>query len=178
MENKQSKLESYFESFLFNMRFITVVAVIGSLISSVIIFLDGTLSVIKGCVAFVTGLGHFQVGSHEEDLIVPLVISAVDKYLFATVLLIFGMGLYELFISKIDPASRREDTRPNWLRITSIDDLKGSLGKVILMILIVTFFKESLRIDYKNAIDLVLLGAGIFLIAGSLYVQHVKSKAH
>ena len=178
MDTKQSKLEQYFESLLFNMRFITIVAVIGSLLSSLIIFLDGSLSAVKACVVFVRGLGHFQVEAHEVDVIVPLVISAVDKYLFATVLLIFGMGLYELFISRIDPASRREDTRPYWLKIASIDDLKGSLGKVILMILIVTFFKESLRIEYKNATDLVLLGAGILLIAGSLYVQHVKSKEH
>ncbi|MDR1685258.1 MAG: YqhA family protein [Desulfovibrio sp.] len=68
--------------------------------------------------------------------------NSVDNYLFAVVLLIFSIGIYELFISEIYPASRREDTRQDWLKIRNLDQLKGSLGKVILMIPIVTFLRN------------------------------------
>lgn len=111
---------------------------------------------------------------HHDKRIVPLIINSVDSYLFATVLLIFSMGLYELFISKIDPASRTPESRPNWLNIRNLDDLKGTIGKVILMILIVSFLEKSLSIVYATPLDLLYLCGGIILIAGSLYLTHVK----
>jgi uncharacterized membrane protein YqhA len=58
------------------------------------------------------------------------------------------------------------------LQISSIDDLKSSLGKVILMVLIVLFFKESLNIDYNGAKDLLLLAVGIALVALALLMAN------
>jgi hypothetical protein len=65
---------------------------------------------------------------------------------------------------------------PNWLVISSIDDLKSSLGKVILMILIVSFFGHSLNIHYENISDLLYLGIGILLIAAALFLTHAHVK--
>jgi hypothetical protein len=65
------------------------------------------------------------------------------------------------------------DSRPSWLQINSIDDLKSSLGKVILIILIVSFFEYSLNIHYKSVSDLLFLGIGILLISASLFLTHV-----
>ena len=84
------------------------------------------------------------------------------------------MGLYELFISKIDPASRTPDSRPNWLNIQNLDDLKGTIGKVILMILIVSFLEKSLSIEYATPLDLLYLCVGIILISGALFLTHVQ----
>jgi uncharacterized membrane protein YqhA len=86
------------------------------------------------------------------------------------------MGIYELFINKIDLVSKQKDSRPNWLIINSIDDLKSSLGKVILMILIVSFFEHSLNIRYDNISDLLFLGIGILLIAAALFLTHSHGK--
>jgi uncharacterized membrane protein YqhA len=113
---------------------------------------------------------------HSNDKLIAIFVSAVDNYLFATVLLIFSMGLYELFISKIDPVSRTPDLRPNWLKVKNLDDLKSALGKVILMILIVSFFEKSLSIEYKNALDMLYLGTGILLVAGALFLTHLQHK--
>lgn len=63
---------------------------------------------------------------------------------------IFAMGIYELFISKIDPASRTDESRPNWLQIHSLDDLKSAVGKVILMILIVRLFESAVKMKYEQ----------------------------
>lgn len=172
----QSRLESLFESTLFNLRFLTVAAIIGSGVASFIIFIKGSLLVLQGIFIFVEDVSNLFKGhdTSSESTLIALLISSVDNYLFATVLLIFSMGLYELFISKIDPASRTSETRPNWLNITSLDDLKGALGKVIIMILIVVFFEKSLGIEYKNAADLLFLGVGILLIAGSIFLTHIN----
>ncbi|MDR1808899.1 MAG: YqhA family protein [Prevotella sp.] len=169
-------IENVFESFLFNCRFITILAVLGSLLASLIMFVNGSLEVMNGIGEFYTV--HFSSGgahgSSEETNLVATLVASVDEYLFATVLLVFSMGIYELFISEIDPASRRSDTRPNWMRIESIDDLKSSLGKVILMVLIVSFFKYSLRIKYENASDLLFLGIGVLLVSAALYLTHAQ----
>jgi len=67
------------------------------------------------------------------------VVEIVDGYLLATILLIFSLGLYELFIGKIEKAEQSE-TSSSVLLIHRLDDLKNRLAKVILMILIVTVF--------------------------------------
>lgn len=79
---------------------------------------------------------------------------------------------YELFINKIDPVSLKDDNRPNWLKINSIDDLKNSLAKVILMILIVSFFEHSIELDYHSVSDLLYLAIGTLLLSGALYLTH------
>ena len=67
---------------------------------------------------------------------------------------------------------QKADARPSWLQISSIDELKSSLGKVILMVLIVSFFKHSLDVPFENAKDLLLLSLGVVLIALSLFIAN------
>ncbi|MDR3341510.1 MAG: YqhA family protein [Treponema sp.] len=172
MKKLSKKTENIFETALFNSRFITLTAVVGSLISAVIMFIKSTLQVINGLGIFMSKLQTFSILDQENNYLVALLVSSVDGYLFATILLIFSMGIYELFISKIDPAIRPQESRPNWLKITSIDDLKSSLGKVILMVLIVAFFEHSLSIEYKTALDLLYLGLGVLFISIALYLTH------
>ena len=101
-------------------------------------------------------------------LIESRALSAIDKVLLDTVLIIFSLGLYELFISKIDQAIEGSEI----LLIKNLDDLKNRLGKVILMILIVTFFKHVIRIDYNDPLNILYLAAGILMVALSLYFSH------
>jgi uncharacterized membrane protein YqhA len=60
--------------------------------------------------------------------------------------------------------------------IVCLDDLKGSLGKVILMILIVSLFEQPMGIEYSSALDLLFLGVGIILVAGALFLTHALHK--
>jgi uncharacterized membrane protein YqhA len=168
-------LESAFETFLFNSRLIVILAVLGSLTSSVLMFVRGAMLIVHAAVDFVRHIGGPQDG--HDELSVTL-ISSVDSFLFATVLLIFAMGIYELFISKIDPASRTADSRPNWLQIHSLDDLKSAIGKVILMILIVRLFESAVKMKYDRPLDLLYLGLGVVFVAVALYLQHLGHKKH
>lgn len=178
MKEIRGWIERVFEYTLFNFRFIVITAVLGSLVSSVIMFIKGTLLIAEGGIFFMEQLNNFgKVEPHHVEKIVPLLINSVDNYLFATVLLIFSMGLYELFISKIDPASRTADSRPNWLNIQTLDDLKGNIGKVILMILIVSFLEKSMTINYSTPLDLLYLCIGIILVAGALYVTYLREES-
>jgi len=158
----KSKESLLFEAILFRTRYITFLAVIGSLMASIVLFITATKNIVE----------NLLVKDENHHHLITFV-SSIDEYLFATVLLIFGIGIYELFINKIDVVNKQKDSRPNWLKINSIDDLKSSLGKVILMILIVSFFEHSLNIHYEGISDLLLLGVGILLIAASLFLTHV-----
>jgi uncharacterized membrane protein YqhA len=95
--------------------------------------------------------------------------SVIDGYLFATIMLIFAMGLYELFISKIEVAENSE-LASRILLIRSIDDLKDRLAKVIFLVLIVKYFEYALHGSYTTPLELLQLAAGILLLAGALWL--------
>ncbi|MDO8812349.1 MAG: YqhA family protein [Gallionella sp.] len=167
-------IEKLFEGMLWNSRFVILSAVIGSLLAGFAIFYMATVDVVN---LFGHALHYADSGMTEEarkalhDSTVSHIVEVVDGYLLATVMLIFSLGLYELFISDIDQAHGSKASS-KILVISNLDDLKSRLAKVILMILIVTLFEEALNMKMTTPLDLVYLGASIALIALALYLTH------
>lgn len=168
------KLEKLFEKFLWNSRFVVVLAVITSLLAGFSMFYIATIDAFY----MISHLGEYmspQLGAEvRADLratTITHVVEIVDGYLLATVMLIFSLGMYELFISRIDEAVGSE-TSSNVLMINSLDDLKTRLAKVILMILIVKFFEHAIAMSFSSPLSLVYLAAGIALIGLALYLSH------
>lgn len=174
MEEKETEkrgiLEGVFEDFLFNCRFFVLLAVVGTLVASFVMFLKGCIEIVQGVGAFGKVMTQFHSAPTDDKSIILSFIPAIDNYLFATILLIFSMGIYELFISKIDPARRKATTQPTWLSVSNLDDLKTQVGKVVIMILIVNLFEHSVTMTYEHPVDLLYLGGGIILVAGSLLI--------
>ena len=176
-------IENAFEKFLWNSRFIVLLAVISSMISSVILFVVATIDVFE----LISKVWKYTMlpGSERTPVVyeefhgnvVGHIIGAIDDYLLATVLFIFALGLYELFISKIDEAEREAETSSRILLIHSLDDLKDRLAKVVLMILIVTFFKNVIHTTFDDPQNILYLGVGIFFIALALYFTHKGGEA-
>jgi uncharacterized membrane protein YqhA len=168
------QLETIFEGVLWNSRFVIIAAVIGSLLAGFAIFYMATVDVVN---LFMHALRYTDSSLTDEarkalhDSIVTHIVEVVDGYLLATVMLIFSLGLYELFISDIDQAHGSRASS-KILVIRSLDDLKSRLAKVILMILIVTLFQEAINMKLTTPLDLVYLGASIALIALALYFSH------
>jgi uncharacterized membrane protein YqhA len=173
-------LETIFEGALWNSRFVIIAAVIGSLLAGFAIFYMATVDVVY---LFQHALHYADSGMTEEarkalhDSTVSHIVEVVDGYLLATVMLIFSLGLYELFISDIDQAHGSKASS-KILVIGSLDDLKSRLAKVILMILIVTLFEEAINMKLTTPLDLVYLGASIALIALALYFSHAAEPDH
>lgn len=167
-------LENLFEGSLWNSRFVIIAAVVGSLLAGFAIFYMATVDVF----ILLGHAMHYADSSLTEearkalhDRTVSHIVEVVDGYLLATVMLIFSLGLYELFISDIDQAHGNKASS-KILVINSLDDLKSRLAKVILMIMIVTLFEEALNMHISAPIDLVYMGASIALIALALYLSH------
>ncbi|MDI6782225.1 MAG: YqhA family protein [bacterium] len=166
-------IERIFESALWNSRHVVILAVVASMVSAIILFLIATWDV-----ALLTmHVWQYMTGHIAEpynifhDNLVGHIIGAVDDFLLGTVLLIFSLGLYELFVSKIDGAENTAHGS-NILLIKSLDDLKDRLAKVILMILIVSFFKHVLHASFAEPINILCLAGGILCISLALYFGH------
>ena len=168
-------MEKLFESILWNSRYIVILGVIASLITAILLFVFAFVNVGYLLVNTTAYLADFIAGDITKEIktafhadMVGQIIGAIDDFLLGTVLLIFSLGLYELFISKIDQAEKGSQI----LLVKSLDDLKNRLAKVILMILIVTFFKNAISISYHEPLNMLYLAGGILMIALSLYYSH------
>jgi uncharacterized protein (TIGR00645 family) len=171
LENDRRKTwpgEELFERCLWGSRFLVLFAVISSLAASLVLFLIGTLDVIKVFVEMVS----YYLGSVEKiDLhadLIGRIIGSVDIFLIAVVLLIFSFGLYELFISHINAADNTEAS--NILDIGSLDVLKDKIGQVILMALIVKFFQVVLGMKLENISEMLLFAGCVALLGVSLFL--------
>jgi uncharacterized membrane protein YqhA len=176
METKtMQKLERLFERGLWGSRFIVVVAVLASMAAAVAMLFITTVD-LWYAVTHVLGYANPELTSAARKIIhddtITHIVEAVDGYLLATVMLIFALGLYELFVSDIDEA-RGSRASSKILVIESLDDLKTRLAKVILMILIVSLFEHALKMEVTAPLDLVYFGAAIALIGLALYLTHV-----
>ena len=175
LPTNMKNLETLFEGSLWNSRFVILAAVLGSLFAGFAIFYMATVDVVY----LVSHALHYADPDMTEearkllhDRTVTHIVEVVDGYLLATVLLIFSLGLYELFISDIDQAKDDKRASSRILVINSLDDLKSRLAKVILMIMIVTLFEEALNMKLTTPIDLLYLGGSIALVALALYLTH------
>ena len=83
-------------------------------------------------------------------------------------MLLFSFGLYELFISDIDPA--KDDEKENKiLAIHSLDQLKDKISKVIVMVLVVSFFQKVGHTEYNGALDMLYFALSITAVAVGLF---------
>ncbi|XP_066398209.1 uncharacterized protein [Miscanthus floridulus] len=130
-------------------------------------------------------------GIHTGQMVLK-VVEAIDVYLAGTVMLIFGMGLYGLFISNASADVPSESDRalsgssmfgmfalkerPKWMKITSLDELKTKVGHVIVMILLVKMFERSKMVTIATGLDLLSYSICIFLSSASLYILHMLHK--
>ena len=169
---KQTFLERIFESGLWNVRFVVLFAVIFSSVACVVLFLFGSyeiVHVIYDNIFLVTDDMHLV----HSNLLVAF-IEAIDLYLIGIVLLIFSFGIYELFISQIDVA--RRDKAITILEIKDLDELKNKIIKVIIMVLIVSFFSKVLNYSDQYDEPLEMLYFALSILALSLGVYLIKIK--
>nr|XP_043609752.1 uncharacterized protein LOC122581582 [Erigeron canadensis] len=176
--------ESDIEKVIFDFRFLALLAVGGSLAGSLLCFLNGCVYIVDAYKVYWTSCSK---GVHTGKMVLRLV-EAIDVYLAGTVMLIFAMGLYGLFISNApDNVSPAEDRalkgstlfgmfalreRPKWMKISSLDELKTKVGHVIVMILLVKMFERSKMVTIATGLDLLSYSFCIFLSSASLYILH------
>lgn len=167
---RQNKVEQIVERLLWAVRFLTIVPVVFGVMSVFALFLLGSMEIIGA----LDGYLHLDENKAKYSAkILGSIISGIDLYLIGIVLIIFSFGIYELFISKID-LGRREDQEIQILEINSLDQLKDKILKVVVMVLVVGFFKKAMEMNVNTSLDILYLGISILLIAASSYLLHTS----
>ncbi|XP_031740741.1 uncharacterized protein LOC101204811 isoform X5 [Cucumis sativus] len=137
----------------------------------------------KGCVHVAASFSEYFVN---RGKVIIVLVEAIDVYLLGTVMLVFGTGLYELFISQLGnarPLSKSNvehksnlfglfplKERPKWMNVRTVNELKTKLGHVIVMLLLIGFFDKSKKVVIQSPGDLLCLAVSIFLSSGTLFL--------
>ena len=141
-------------------RFAVAVPAVTSIIASFVLMAIGVWEVVMTIV-------HLLDSSVSVKLTVVAILTSVDTFLLATVLLVIGYGLYELFVDS-------EVKLPEWLEIRSLDDLKTKLIGVTVAILGVVFL--GALVDRKDANSVMLIGVGVGAVVLGLAAFTFASK--
>jgi uncharacterized membrane protein YqhA len=144
-------------------RYFVLVGVFGLLLGSLAGFFLSTVETVEL-------VWHVVVNVTDPHLEVQEVnfIKLVDGYLVSTGLLIFGLGLYEIFIHELD--------LPPALRFATIEELKSSLANIIILTLAITYLFSLQEGD--PAMDILLKGvatAAIILVLVFFTRKHNSS---
>lgn len=142
-------------------RYIVILPSIGALIGALVLILIGLWEI---------GAAIYQLISLDVALKASIVsvLTAVDTLLLATVLLVIGYGLYELFVDE-------SLELPAWLRIRSLDDLKGKLIGVVVAVIAVVFLGELVEGKDPEAVMLFGVGAGALVLALAAFAYATRS---
>ncbi len=158
-------IESLFEGTIWRSRFIVILAVVFGLIGAIILFIVASYDIASVAGYAYNGLFAHPHPENFHENIVAAIIGAVDLYLIAVVMFIFAFGLYELFISHIDEA----EGHGKILAISSLDQLKDKIAKVIVMVLVVNFFQRVLHTNFTTPLEMLYFALSIMALAVGLY---------
>jgi len=156
-----------FGSFLWSSRLISYLAVIFSLIGGVILFIIASYDIYHvGTIVFKFFFAEYSHENFHAD-VTGDIIGAIDLYLMAIVMLIFSFGIYELFIGEIKNVENEKSSKI--LEIHSLDQLKDKVAKVIVMVLIVSFFQRVIHLNFTSGIDMLYFAISILALCVGLY---------
>jgi uncharacterized membrane protein YqhA len=166
-----STMNNRLEKLLWNVRYVTLLAVILSIISSIYLMILGSWEIIEA-ILFYNPLIDSSISENNELLF--KIISSIDLFLIAIVLLIFGFGIYELFVSEIDFTHSK--FKESTLIIRDLDQLKNKIIKVIIIVLIVKFFEKILKYSesFSSTTDILYFGLSILSICVGYYLLNRK----
>ena len=137
---------------IYGARYLTIIAVIGSLAGSVLMFVLGMSNIIGAYRYWLPPYATDPERLSLEAAAVISVIEALDRFLIAIVLLYFGYGVYTLFIRPNDHSASR--ALPSWFDVKSIGQLKQVVAEVIIVVLFVLFLRVALGVFRQPNVSL------------------------
>ena len=148
-------------------RYLIIIAVLGSLLASVLVTIFAGWSILRIVLAILSrGLTAQDIGEH----VAVGAIELIELFLLGTVLYVIALGIYQLFIEQ-------DIHLPAWLEIHTLDNLKERLLSTVLLMLAVSFLGFAVTWDGTMNI-LALGGATGLVIAGLAYTLSLARQRH
>jgi uncharacterized membrane protein YqhA len=132
-------------------RYLVLLPVVAMVIASAVVFVWGSVMEVVTIVHLV------QTRETPTEVSVQF-IQLMDVFLVAVGLLIFGLGLEQLFISELDV--------PGWLRVRTLHDLKARLSSIIILVMCILFLDHL--VEWKSALDMLYIGGAVALVSMAL----------
>ncbi len=149
-------------------RYLIVLAVVGSLLGAFVVLVYGLAAT---CVAAWRTVSEADFGPYGVQKVSVEFIDLIDLFLLATVLYIFALGLYQLFVNPNMPMLP-------WLHIHSLEHLKEKLLGTVIVLLGVTFLGEVVEWEPGDT-SILYLGLGVApVIAAFVLMIWVSNRAH
>ena len=161
------RINSMILAFAVRSRYLFTLAVIGTGLIAIVLFIYGFLFSIIGLLGAIPFILRAVSYSGLDMAIVreylAQSVEIIDIFLIATVFYLISMGLFELFIAKAP--------LPGWVEIRNLDDLKTKLLALAVIALTVIFLGTALTLKAatSNILDFGLAIAAM-IAAISLYV--------
>ncbi|XP_057861892.2 uncharacterized protein LOC131070401 isoform X2 [Cryptomeria japonica] len=190
LQPEKNRAQDLIQKIVFNCRYFTLMGVGCALIGSILCFLRGCALMWGSFLEYFHRLPIFK-GLESAHGILPLV-EAIDIYLLGTVMLIFGIGLYELFISNLHIPSnapyaslphRRSSLfglfvlqRPAWLDVKSVEELTAKVERVMMMIALLSLLDKIKWVLIITPFDLLCFSATILFSSASIFLLSKLSR--
>lgn len=167
-------VQTVIEKGIMDCRFVTLFAVAGSLLGSLLCYIEGCFLILESYIQYFHALSRGSELGH----LVHLLIEAIDVYLVATAMLVFGVGLHVLFVGSydlddIDKKSSKSNypkTLPSHVGMSSIMQAKTKIGHAVVMILQVGVLEKFKSVPLVTGLDLACFAGAVFLSATCIFL--------
>ncbi|KAH0455001.1 hypothetical protein IEQ34_016925 [Dendrobium chrysotoxum] len=128
----------------------------------------------------------------DQGDVLQLILEALDMFLVGTAMLVFGMGLYSIFIEDREIPRRIEgllangsnlfglfhlQMLPAWMQMKSVAEAKSRIGHAVMMLLQAGMVEKLKGVSVVNGMDLGCFAAAIFTASATVFLlAHLHSK--
>ncbi|GAY39412.1 hypothetical protein CUMW_044170 [Citrus unshiu] len=177
--SSSSHIQRFIERVIIDCRFFTFFAVAGSLLGYILCFLEGCFLLLESYFKFFNSLSQKANQAH----IMHLVIEAIDMFLVGTALLIFGVGLYAMFVGSKNIKEKSSQipgsnlfglfylkTPPKWVEMGSVSQAQSRIGHAVMMVLQVEVLEKFNSIPVVTSLDLVCFAGAALLSSACIFL--------
>ncbi|OVA18612.1 Uncharacterized protein family UPF0114 [Macleaya cordata] len=161
-------------------RFFSLFAVAGSLLGSVLCFVEGCFFILESYFEYFHAISEKSDQGH----VMQLLIEAIDMFLLGSAMLIFGMGLYVLFMGSRNmnrghrvllPGSNlfglfHLKGPPACIGMNSMSQAKSKIGHAVLMILQVGVLEKFKNVPLVTGFDLACFAGAILISSACVFL--------
>jgi len=156
-------LVEHFEPPFFKLRFVLIVPILISMVGAVMMFAVGTHQTYKAAASIL-----FRADFSNPGVTLPI-IKALDAFLIGIILVIFSFGIYDFFVSILEPAEHA-GLRPDWFKFETTGELKTKMVELVLVILAILFFEQMIANagSFEDPVLYLIIPVGAAILAVSI----------